>query len=728
MNNYVQRLKRLTNKSAIVLREDPKRFVFRGVKYAYYHVFPNYRPKYIHHKDILFIDGTNMDFLVRYRIEHLMEQLGANGMTSDTLYVGQLSLDLVRRYSGFVFYRNIPNDTVRKFVELAKFYNKTCFFNIDDLVIDTEYTDTIKAIKSMPSNQRKEYDSGVKGYGDMMRLCSYSITTTEVLAREMESKGSGQVLVSRNVVSQEMVALSEEAIHSFERNSDNIIIGYFSGSDTHNVDFQMILPAIRKLMKKHKNVYLKLVGRITPPDGLEAFGNRLIFTPFMEWRLLPSAIRECDINLSPLAEDSIFNQAKSENKWSEAALVQTVTVASNVGAYKTEIKNNVTGILANNDEWFDKLEGLVSNAKLRSRIAKNAYIEVTSHRTTLDSGGRALVKFLRSKMSKNIKFIIPSVDISGGINVIFKHADILRENGYDVTLISLDKQTDTERLNILNEEHNVVVERDVEIDQVVDKVVATHWSTFGSMKRYSNALKRYYLVQGYESLIYAPGKLDRILANATYSDRTGVQFMTISPWCVQWLRDNFEQEARYAPNGISIDLFPVLERSYDGKINILVEGNHKDPLKNIDEAFKITNALDEKKYSISYLSYNSQPKKDYKVDHVYNKISPDKVGLIYQKNHILLKTSLLESFSFPPLEMMATGGHVVAIKNEGNAEYLTKNNTVIIEPGHKDDAIAAIHQIVKDSGLRDKLRQDGFVTASKYDWSNLVDQIVSLYE
>lgn len=716
------------SKSLIVLKEDPRGFVYRASKYIYYCIFPSRRPSYLHYKDILFIDGTNVDFLVRYRIEHLVEQLAANGMTSDVIYAGKLTLDLVRRYSGFIFYRNIPNDTIRQFVELAKFYNKTCFFSIDDLVIDTEYTDSIEAIKSMPVEQREEYDSGVKGYGDMMRLCSYSIATTEALAKEMKNKGSGQVYINRNVMSQEMVAISDRSICSIKRNDSRVVIGYFSGSNTHNVDFQMIVPAIRKILKKYDNVYVKLAGRLTPPDELKEFEDRLILVPFMDWKLLPDQIRECDINLSPLAEDSVFNRAKSENKWSEAALVQTVTIASNVGAFKSEIKDGVNGVLANNKDWFSKLDNMVCDKGLRNKIAKNAYDEVCLNRTTLGREGRGLVDFLRNKMSKNIKFVIPSVDISGGINVIFKHAEILRKNGYDVMLISLDSQTDQHRLDVLNKDHNVVVGRDVDIDQIVDKIVATHWSTFDFMKRYPNALKRYYLVQGYESLIYKPGKVDRIMANATYSDRTGIQFVTISPWCVEWLRDNFNQKARYAPNGISLDLFPVAKRKYNNKIKILIEGNHKDPLKNIDEAFRIANALDRDRYSISYLSYNSQPKKEYQVDANYNKINPDKVGLVYQKHHILLKTSLLESFSYPPLEMMATGGQVVAIKNEGNAEYLNNDNSLIIKNGHIKNSVNTIERLVSDSELQNRLRNNGLMTVKKYDWSRLVDQILSLYD
>ena len=48
---------------------------------------------------------------------------------------------------------------------------------------------------------------------------------------------------------------------------------------------------------------------------------------------LPALISEVDINLAPLV-DSIFNRAKSEIKWIEAALVKVPTVASKIGAFQ----------------------------------------------------------------------------------------------------------------------------------------------------------------------------------------------------------------------------------------------------------------------------------------------------------------------------------------------------------------------------------------------------------
>ena len=55
------------------------------------------------------------------------------------------------------------------------------------------------------------------------------------------------------------------------RNDTNIIIGYFSGSITHNSDLEMIEPAIIKILKEYNNVKLLIFGQLTIPEELNNF-------------------------------------------------------------------------------------------------------------------------------------------------------------------------------------------------------------------------------------------------------------------------------------------------------------------------------------------------------------------------------------------------------------------------------------------------------------------------
>ena len=115
------------------------------------------------------------------------------------------------------------------------------------------------------------------------------------------------------------------------------------------------------------------------PSDLKNFSSRIIRHPFVDWRKLPELIAQVDINLAPLM-DTLFNRAKSENKWMEAALVQVVTVASKVGAFEECIENGTTGVLCDTlDEWKISIKNLIEQPELRKRIALNAYYYCKAH-------------------------------------------------------------------------------------------------------------------------------------------------------------------------------------------------------------------------------------------------------------------------------------------------------------------------------------------------------------
>ena len=166
-----------------------------------------------------------------------------------------------------------------------------------------------------------------------------------------------------------------------------------------------------------------------------------------------------------------------------------------------------------------------------------------------------------------------------------------------------------------------------------------------------------------------------------------------------------------------------------GKIRILIEGDCGVYYKNVDESFRITNQLDREKYEIWYMSYNAEPKDWYKVDKFLHKIPFHEVADVYRQCHILLKTSFLESFSYPPLEMMATGGYAVVVPNDGNKEYLVDEKNCLLYPcGEIEKGIAAIERIRTDEKLRETLYQGGLETAAVRDWKSLENEILAVYD
>ena len=110
-----------------------------------------------------------------------------------------------------------------------------------------------------------------------------------------------------------------------------------------------------------------------------------------------------------------------------------------------------------------------------------------------------------------------------------------------------------------------------------------------------------------------------------------------------------------------------------------------------------------------------------------NEIEYNDVYKIYQEADILLKTSILESFSYPPLEMMATGGLCVVRPNGGNVEYL-KDNYNCLFYSKEEEAIEKINELSTDSKLRDKLIKNGLETAKSRSWDNINKDIINLYK
>ncbi|MNI59766.1 Glycosyl transferases group 1 [compost metagenome] len=140
------------------------------------------------------------------------------------------------------------------------------------------------------------------------------------------------------------------------------------------------------------------------------------------------------------------------------------------------------------------------------------------------------------------------------------------------------------------------------------------------------------------------------------------------------------------------------------------------------------NLLDKEKFEVWYLSYSGAPKDWYKVDKFFNKVPYDEVGEIYSQCDILIKSSLLESFSYPPLEMMATGGIAIVAPNAGNVEYLKhEENCMLYEQGNIEGAYQMINEVCNNDNLRTRLITKGVETVNSRIWDNICCDVLTLY-
>lgn len=336
-----------------------------------------------HPEHILIIDGVENQIpqCTRYRVTNKAEQLRSFGYDVWTVNASDFQMGYAEYASQIIIYRTPYNEQFEQLIKLAHQYNKPIFYDIDDLVYDTVYTNQLEYTKNLSPQEKMAYDLGVRSYGRLMNLCDAFITSTTDLKKELSKLGK-PVYLNRNLASQELISISEKAVKKTVKDDKKIKIGYFSGSITHNENFDLIMPAILRILKEFPQTELHLVGHLTIPDEMKNYKKQLVIHDFVDWTSLPSLLARMDINLAPLI-DSVFNKAKSEIKWLEAALVGVPTIASDIGSFSESIMNDQTGILAADESWYEQLKDLVNNKTKLKNLGDNARSKVITAYETI---------------------------------------------------------------------------------------------------------------------------------------------------------------------------------------------------------------------------------------------------------------------------------------------------------------------------------------------------------
>ena len=337
--------------------------------------------------DVLFVNGCDLSVPhpTRYRVYHQMEQLELLGYACRQVYYIDARPEDVSSARCILLFRAPYTDTIAAMIDRAHQEGKKVFFDVDDLVIDTAYTDQLSFVGKLSPEDKKIFDDGVMRTGKTLSLCDGAIGSTDCIAHEMENV-LPKTYVNRNVASQKMVELSEEARRSRHVADDSVILGYFSGSLTHNADFALISDVLCQLLRSYPSLRFAVTGVSEIPEELKPYEGQIIRKEYVPWKELPKLIASVDINLVPL-EDTLFNHAKSENKWVDASLVGVPTVASRVEPYKDIVQHGKTGFLcATTEEWIAVLSSLIEDAGLREQVGNAAHEFCMMHCTTRNTG------------------------------------------------------------------------------------------------------------------------------------------------------------------------------------------------------------------------------------------------------------------------------------------------------------------------------------------------------
>lgn len=104
----------------------------------------------------------------------------------------------------------------------------------------------------------------------------------------------------------------------------------------------------------------------------------------------------------------------------------------------------------------------------------------------------------------------------------------------------------------------------------------------------------------------------------------------------------------------------------------------------------------------------------------------DVLRIFYDEAKIFVFPSLYEGFGLPPLEAMAHATPVVT-SNTSSIPEVVGNAAIMVNPENVFEIMRALHRVLLDQPLRDKLKARGLEQAAKFSWDASVRRMLQVY-
>jgi glycosyltransferase involved in cell wall biosynthesis len=101
--------------------------------------------------------------------------------------------------------------------------------------------------------------------------------------------------------------------------------------------------------------------------------------------------------------------------------------------------------------------------------------------------------------------------------------------------------------------------------------------------------------------------------------------------------------------------------------------------------------------------------------------------IFYDAAKVFVFPSLYEGFGLPPVEAMAHGTPVVT-SNTSSLPEVVGSAAVLVNPENVFEIMRALHRVLVDQVLREKLKQRGYAQAQKFSWDASAEQLIAAYE
>jgi hypothetical protein len=151
------------------------------------------------------------------------------------------------------------------------------------------------------------------------------------------------------------------------------ILVCYHGTASHNREIDWLLPIIEQVQSQADNIQFELFGDRVLSKRVNRIPRVYVLHP-MSWPnyLSFTQSQKRTIALAPLL-DNHFNAARGATKFYDYARMEAVGIYSNVSPYLGFIRDQVDGLLLNNepDLWVEKILQLTNDFSLRKTLLAN---------------------------------------------------------------------------------------------------------------------------------------------------------------------------------------------------------------------------------------------------------------------------------------------------------------------------------------------------------------------
>ena len=341
---------------------------------------PASTPPAIMRRALLIVAELSVPQCAKYRVWQKREHLQRLGWPCSVVdwHDTQAALSALSCATEVIFYRVPAYPQVLGLIGQARRLGLRPFWEVDDLIFDEPLYLRNTNLARLEPSLREELLDGVRLYRRAMLECNRAIASTPVLAQAMRDAGVAEVACIENALDDETIATAASLRAGKVPRHTAPMIVYGSGTRTHDADFLLIAAALGRLLSRHPDLRLRIVGELTLPQSLRQYRDRIEEFPSTDYRAYLALLCGGDIAVAPL-EDTLFNDAKSNIKFQEASILGLPCVCSPRAAFAAVIEHGRNGLLAETgQEWEQALDALVRDPALRQRLGEAALLDVVA--------------------------------------------------------------------------------------------------------------------------------------------------------------------------------------------------------------------------------------------------------------------------------------------------------------------------------------------------------------